>query len=105
MKQEAQKTTEASTQSKSSKTGKSPKVELLSLTEKDKKLKGHIPKGMKGLPSHWGPKVRHKQRPGQQGQKKGKKGNKGKGKEAQKGQDRAVKNDIKKRAMEGGEQV
>ena len=62
---------------------------------------------MKGLPSHWGPKIRHKARPGQQGPKKGKKGNKGKGpgREGQKGKDKAVRNDGRKRALEGGEQV
>ena len=110
MKQEAQKSksTETATPTKSTKTGKSPKVELLTLTEKDKKMKGDIPKGMKGLPSHWGPKVRHKQRPGQQGQKKGgKKGQKGKQTvtEGQKGKGKQVKNEEKRRNIEGGEEV
>ncbi|XP_060596942.1 RNA-binding protein 28-like [Ruditapes philippinarum] len=43
---------------------------LIHLSEKDKKLKGE--NVQKGLPSHWGPKIRHKPRPGQINQ--GKKG-------------------------------
>ena len=58
------------TQKVVNKSGKSPKIKLLALSEKDKKLKRDNPAGPKGLPSHWGPKVRHKQRPGQQLQKK-----------------------------------
>ncbi|XP_045196395.2 RNA-binding protein 28-like [Mercenaria mercenaria] len=65
-------------------TAKSPVIPLIQLSEKDKKLKGD--KVQKGLPSHWGPKIRHKPRPAQtsQGKKAQNKQQLQKGKDAQK---------------------
>ncbi|KAL4232449.1 RNA-binding protein 28 [Mactra antiquata] len=64
-------------------------ISLLQMSEKDKKLKGD--KLQKGLPSHWGPKIRHKKRPTENKKGKGKQqfGKQGqKGQQVQKGQKR-----------------
>ena len=91
---------------KLTKTGKPPKIGLVTLSEKEKKLRGDQPKGPKGLPSHWGPKIRHKQRPGQQLKNK-KAGKKGKGavKQGQKGKMGPAKQEGKKRNLEGTTEV
>ena len=87
------------------KRGKSSKINALTLSETDKKAKAENPVAPKGLPSHWGPKVRHKKRPGQQPQKKEKGAKKGKGAGNWKEKKGPEKNQGQKRALESAGEV